>query len=174
MTFVASNPNAIVSAINPRPYYTNYFLGSDQSKWSSNVASYDEVFYTGLYSGVNLSAYSVNDQFKYDFHVAPNADPSLIRMQFDGPSSIEIQNNQLIIHLSTGDIVEQVPYTYQEINNVKYPVACEYVLAPDGKTVAFRFPNGYNTNYALVIDPVLIAATYSGAPASTTTYGHCA
>lgn len=174
MTFVGANPNALVSAINPRPYYTNYFIGSDQSKWSSNVSSYNEVFYTGLYSGINLSAYSVNGQFKYDFIVAPNADPSQIKLQFDGTDGISVQNNMLLIHLSTGDMVEQVPYTWQEINNVKYPVACEYVIASDGKTVSFNFPNGYNHNFPLVIDPVLVAATYSGAPQSTTTYGHCA
>ncbi len=174
MTFVGANPTAIVSAMNPRPYYTNYFLGNDPAKWSSYVASYNEVFYTGIYSGINLSAYSVNDQFKYDFIVAPGADPSQIKMEFTSTNGIEIQNNTLIIHLSTGDMVEQVPYSYQEINNVKYPVACEYVIAPDGRTVSFKFPNGYNQSYALTIDPVLVAATYSGAPASTTTYGHCA
>jgi len=174
MTFVGANPNALVSAVGARPYYTNYYLGNDPAKWSSNVASYTEVFYSGLYSGVNLTAYSVNDQFKYDFIVAPNADPSQIQMRFDHTDGLLIQNNTLIIKLSTGDIVEQVPYTYQVINNVKYPVACEYVLSADGKTVSFRFPNGYNQNYPLTIDPVLVAATYSGAPSSTTTYGHCA
>lgn len=174
MMFVGANPNALVSAVKPRPYYTNYFIGNDPSKWSSFVSSYEEVFYTGLYSGINLSAYSVNNQFKYDFIVAPGADPSQIRMRFDATDGIEVQQNSLIIHLSTGDIVEQVPYTWQEINHVKYPVACEYVIAADGKTVSFRFPNGYNQNYPLVIDPVLVAATYSGAPQSTTTYGHCA
>lgn len=174
MNFVGANPNAIVSAINPRPYYTNYFLGNDQSKWSSYVRSYNEVFYTGLYSGINLTAYSVNNQFKYDFIVAPGSDPSQIKMQFDGTDGISLQNNMLFIHLSTGDIVEQVPYTYQEINGVKYPITCEYVLNVIDNTVSFYFPNGYNQNYPLVIDPILVAATYSGAPQSTTTYGHCA
>jgi len=174
MTFIGANPSAIVSAMNPRPYYTNYFIGNNPAKWSSHVASYEEVFYTGLYSGINLSAYSVNEEFKYDFIVAPGADPSQIKMEFTATDGIEIQNNTLIIHLSTGDMVEQIPYSYQEINHVKYPVDCEYVIAPDGRTVSFRFPNGYNQNYPLTIDPVLVAATYSGAPASCTTYGHCA
>ncbi len=174
MSFVGANPTSFVSASSPRPYYTNYFLGNDPSKWSSGVASFAEVFYTGLYSGINLSAYSVNEQFKYDFIVAPNADASQIQMKFEHTNGLMIQNNTLIIKLSTGDVVEQVPYTYQMINNTKVDVACEYVLAVDGQTVSFYFPNGYNHNFPLSIDPVLIAATYSGAPASTTTYGHCA
>lgn len=174
MKFKGSNPSPIVSAMNPRPYYSNYFLGSDQSKWSSNVASYNEVFYTGLYNGINLSAYSINNQFKYDFIVAPGASPAVIKMEFISTGGIEIQNNMLIIHLSTGDIVEQIPYSYQVINNVKHVVACEYFIESDGRTVSFKFPNGYNQNFPLTIDPVLVAATYSGAPQSTTTYGHCA
>jgi gliding motility-associated-like protein len=174
MTFTGANPSPIVSAMNPRPYYSNYFLGNNPARWSSYVASYNEVFYTGLYSGINLAAYSVNNQFKYDFLVAPGADPSQIRMEFTGTDGIEIQNNMLIIHLSTGDMIEQVPYSYQTINNVKIPVACEYFIEADGKTVTFKFPNGYNQSFQLTIDPVLVAATYSGAPAATTTFGHCA
>lgn len=174
MNFVGANTNALVSAAGPRAYYTNYFLGNDPAKWAVNVPSYSEVFYTGIYPGINISAYSVNDQFKYDFIVAPNADPSQIKMNFDHTNGLMIQNNMLIIKLSTGDVVEQVPYTYQMIGNSKVSVACQYVLAPDGETVSFYFPNGYDHNYPLTIDPVLIAATYSGAPAGTTTYGHCA
>jgi gliding motility-associated-like protein len=166
--------DALISSDGKRSYYTNYFKGNDPSRWASDVPSFSEVFYTGLYSGVNLSAYSVNNTFKYDFIVAPSVDPSVIRMRFEHTNGIEVQNNMLLIHLSTGDIVEQVPYSYQEIGNSKIPVACEYHIEADGKTVTFRFPNGYNQNYKLVIDPVLVAATYSGAPVSTTTYGHCA
>ena len=106
--------------------------------------------------------------------MAPGADPSQIKMTFDHTDGIEIQNNMLLIHLSTGDIVEQMPYTYQEINNTKVSVPCEYFIEADGKTVSFKFPNGFNPNYQLTIDPVLVAATYSGAPQSCTTYGHCA
>lgn len=174
MSFTGCNTSPIVSAMNPRPYYSNYFLGNNPAKWSSYVASYNEVFYTGLYSGINLSAYSANNQFKYDFIVAPGADPSQIKMKFTGTNGIDVQNNMLIIHLSTGDMVEHVPYSYQSINNVKVPVLCEYSIGADGQTVSFKFPNGYNQNYQLTIDPVLVAATYSGAPSSTTTYGHCA
>ncbi len=174
MTFVGANPAATLSAMHPRSHYTNYFIGNNPAKWASHVASYNQVYYSGLYNGINLSAYSVNDQFKYDFIVAPGADPALIKMDFSGTDGIEVRENLLVIHLSTGDMVEQIPYSYQEINNVKYPVSCEYKIAADGRTVTFYFPNGYNHNYPLTIDPVVVAATYSGAPSGTTTYGHCA
>lgn len=174
MTFQGANPAATISAMRPRSHYTNYFIGNNPAKWASNVSSYDQVIYTGIYNGINLSAYSVNDQFKYDFIVAPGADPGLIKMDFSGTDGIEVLNNLLIIHLSTGDMVEQIPYSYQEINNVKYPVSCEYKIAADGHTVTFYFPNGYNQNYPLTIDPVVVAATFSGAQSGTTTYGHCA
>ncbi len=174
MTFQGANPAVVTSAVRPRSYYTNYFIGNDPTKWASEVASYEQVNYTGLYTGINLSAYSTNDRFKYDLIVAPGADPAVIKMNFSGTDGIELQNNSLVIHLSTGDIVEQIPYSYQEINNVKYPVSCEYRIATDGHTVSFYFPDGYNENYPLTIDPVVVAATYSGAPAATTTYGHCA
>lgn len=174
MKFQGADPGVAVSGMHPRAHYTNYFIGNESAKWSSNVASYDQVVYNGIYSGIDISAYSVNNQFKYDFIVAPGADPSQIRMDFSGTDGIEVRNNLLIIHLSTGDIVEQVPYSYQEINSTKYPVNCEYRIEADGHTVTFYLPNGYNQNYPLTIDPAVVAATFSGAPSGTTTYGHCA
>jgi hypothetical protein len=174
MSFLGANPAPTLAASEPRSFHTNYFIGSDPAKWASNVNSYGKINYSDLYNGIDLAAYNVSNQFKYDFIVAPHADPALIKMNFSGTSGIEILNHVLIIHLSTGDIEQQIPYSYQEINGLKYPVPCEYRIDPDGQTVTFHFPDGYDESHSLIIDPTVVAATFSGAPASVTTYGHCA
>src|SRR5690606_10530558 len=66
------------------------------------------------------------------------------------------------------------PYSYQQINGEEVEVISHYKL--DGTRLSFEFPNGYNPEYPLVIDPTLIFATYCGGTsgpyyAHSTTFG---
>lgn len=173
MDFVGSNPNVEISSTNKSSYYNNYFRGSNPANWASEVYMYQNVNYKNIYPGIDIHAYSQNQFFKFDFVVEAGANPNIIKMQFSGADKIIIEENKLIIKTSVGDIIENIPYTYQMINGIKKEVKCSYVLS-ENNMVTFAFPDGYDQNFPLVIDPVLIAATYSGAPAATTTYGHCA
>lgn len=172
MNFVNANPAVEISAQEKITSYSNYFIGNDPSRWASEVASYKVVDYKNLYPGIRLKAYEYSQQFKYDFIVGPGADPANIQLEFKGADRLTIKNNRLIIKTSTGDVIENAPYSYQIINDKTVEVACKYRLSADDKTVWFYFPNGYDKNYELTIDPVLVGATYSGGTGST--YGHCA
>lgn len=174
MNFVGSDPAVAVSGSGKKSWYKNYIRGNDESRWASNVGVYEKVSYTGIYPGIRMVAYAQDGHFKYDFEVAAGADPNQISMQFEGLDELSVKNNRLHIRTSTGMLIENAPYTYQIIDNVKQEVKCQYELSSDGKTVSFRFPSGYNADYPLIIDPVLVGASYSGAPNSCTTYGHCA
>lgn len=181
MIFSGSNPNVQISAFAKQVYYHNYFIGNDSSKWASEVGLFTRINYTGIYPGIDLTAYGQpgsegthTDEFKYDFNVGPGADPMQIKMYFDGADKLLIENNTLIIKTSTGDIIENDPYTFQFINGVKHEVKCSYILSSDGKTVSFLFPLGYNPKFPLTIDPAITGASYSGTPQFTDTYGHCA
>lgn len=165
----ASNTVAL-SAANVLPGYASYFIGNDQTKWSSQVHSFCNVHYTQLYPGIDLDVYSQGIALEYDYTVAANGDASQIRMRYTGADNLQLQNGKLIITTSVGNVTEEIPAAYQWINGAKKIVSCRYTL--NGITVGFEFPQGYDHNYALVIDPVVLAATYSGSTALT--YGHCA
>lgn len=154
-----------------RDEYNNYFLGSDPQKWASKVPLFDQINYKKLYNGIDLEVYDQNNLLKYDFVIAPGADPNQIQMEYEGANALEIDNSNLIIHTSVETITEQKPYAYQLINGQEVEVPCEYELT--GNTVSFIFPSGYNRAHTLVIDPTIIASTLSG---MTTTYafGHSA
>ena len=57
------------------------------------------------------------------------------------------------------------------IDGIIAEVACNYVY--QNGEVRFEFPEGYNTNFKLTIDPELIAATLSGSSGDDN-YGHTA
>lgn len=152
--------------------YNNYFIGNDQSKWGSNCKIFQAVTYENIYPGINVRYYTNEGQLKYDMIVEPGADFSSIVMKYNGVEGLEVNNEQLIIKTSIGEVRELAPYAFQVINGQKKQVACRFKVA--GKTVRFEV-NSYERNAALIIDPVLIFSTFTGSTADnwgyTATYG---
>ena len=154
------------------PFYHNYFIGNDPSKWSTKVPIHQKIIYEELYDGIKLAAYSKDHQFKYDFIVAPGSSPSQIQLDYRGMDALEIDNGNLIIHTSVETVVEHEPYAYQIIDGQEIKVPCDYEL--DYNTVCFSFPQGYDPNYELIIDPTVVAATLTGTVGSSYNFGHTA
>ncbi|HEY8402727.1 MAG TPA: gliding motility-associated C-terminal domain-containing protein [Cytophagaceae bacterium] len=163
LSFVNSNPNAIVTGANAYNYYHNYFIGNDPAKWASNVPLYNEVWYKTIYDKIDLRIYEFNNSLKYEFIVAPKTSPDVIALNYDGLDAIYIKDGELHLKTSVTEIVEKKPVAYQYINNRRIEVPCEFVLR--GSTVSFAFPQGYNKKYELIIDPELIFSTYSNSTA---------
>ncbi len=168
--FIGANKNPTLKGNNKKTAYHNYYLGQNQSKWATNVPIYKGVSYENIYNNIDLKVYSINGYFKYDFVVAPKAKPAKIQMNYTGLDDLEIRNGNLIATTSVGEFIEQAPYAYQIINGIEIQVTCHYKLK--GKTVSFEFPNGYNKNAELIIDPILVGATLSGSTIANE--GHCA
>lgn len=170
VNFVGANQHAAIEKDNPQDFTLNYFIGSDESRWASGVRSYRKVKYVGLYNGIDLLTVEANGNLKYDFIVAPGADPQFIELEFEGLDNLAIVDGDLVLQTSLGEVREMEPFAYQEFSGVIQPVPCVYVL--DGTKVQFSFPNGYDTTKELVIDPVVIASTLSGTPGGGSNYGH--
>ena len=56
--------------------YSNYYLGSDPSRWRSGVGSYSVVRYRDLWPSVDMEIYSASNALKYNIIVHPGGDPS--------------------------------------------------------------------------------------------------
>lgn len=147
-----------------KPYY-NYFLGDDPTRHASGVPSYSGVLYQEIYEGIDLKLYASGVNLKYDFIVAPGADPSCIQGLYAGVVGVRFDaaSGNLIIPTVAGEFVETRPYAYQVIGGRRVTVACEYVLRDT--VMSFTFPEGYDTCEPLVIDPLLIFSTFSGSTA---------
>lgn len=162
MNFVNANTATITS--NPeerKSHYYNYFIGNDPSKWASDVAAYSAVEYNNVYHNIDCRLYENQGGLKYDFIVKAGADANEIQLKYEGASSIEIsEEGRLIVETTLGDIVEDTPYAYQMIDGRKQEVPCHFKLKKG--VVSFRFPEGYNEQYELIIDPTLIFSTYTG------------
>ncbi|MBL1279020.1 MAG: gliding motility-associated C-terminal domain-containing protein [Fluviicola sp.] len=174
LNFLGSNEvNDIEKSIPTKNYY-NYFIGNDKAHWASEVKGYGEAILSSLYDGIDLKLIEEKEQLKYEFHVQPNADANQILLEYVGHEKIHIsKKGDLVIKTSLGEIIEQKPYAYQIINGSIREVKCEFLIEEN----VVRFDLGkFNPNVTLIIDPVLIFATYSGSITDnfgmTATYGN--
>lgn len=160
LNFKGSNEVKTIEKSDPTKQYFNYFLGNDKSKWKSDVHGFSEATLKDLYQGIDLKLIEKEMQLKYEFHVHPRIDPSQIILDFAGHKKLKIEKNgNLVIETSLGAIVEEKPYAYQIKNGKIIDVSCEFVLL--NSEITFKLGK-YDPNIQLVIDPVLIFATYSG------------
>ncbi len=172
-SLIDANKQAKATPFGKLDSYHNYFIGSDSTRWSSHVNLYEGIIYSNIYEGIDLKWYSVGQNLKYDFMVAAGADPSQISFQYDGADDIFFDRGNLIVTTPLGNITEAKPLSYQLINGKIVWVKSEYKIYEN--RISFGFPEGYDSCYPLVIDPVLIFSTYSGSTAdnwgSTATSG---
>jgi len=174
LNFEGANEVSTIEKSHRTETYYNYFMGNDKSKWASDVHGYGEAVLKNLYDGIDLKLIEQQQELKYEFHVQPNIDPSLIVLDYAGQNDLKIdKKGNLVIKTDLGEIIEQKPYAYQIVNGNIREVECDFGL--DGSVVKFNLGK-YNPNVELIIDPVLIFATYSGSDSDnfgmTATYGY--
>lgn len=174
MQLVNANPGVNPVASEPGSTRYNYILGNDRRKWASGLLAYRHVFYSDIYPATDLDVYLNESGVKYDFILHPGADPSYIKMKYEGAEGVKIINQTLYIKTSVGDLIEQAPVAWQIIKGERRPVECRFRLSNDG-SIGFE-TGAYNPEEELIIDPQLIFATYSGSYADdwgfTATYDH--
>lgn len=174
LNFVGSSPIQSITKSAPSTDYYNFFLGNDRSKWASDVHGYSEATLHNLYAGIDLKLIEEQEQLKYEFHVAPNVNPNLIQLDYAGHQKLRIdREGNLWVDTELGSIKENKPYAYQVINGKIKPVVCDFEIT--GKTVRFKMGT-YDMRAPLVIDPILVFATYCGSVTDnfgmTATYGY--
>ncbi|MGR3295114.1 MAG: DUF7948 domain-containing protein [Candidatus Bathyanammoxibius sp.] len=171
----------------------NYFIGNNPSKWHSDLPTYQEIVYPGLYglqndvgarcnvplhdagaaglkpcdthvsthkefshserseesNGVTLRDSSpplaaqndipggtidlvykgIKGGMKYEFIVHPGADPDVIKMSYRGIDGLSIdESGNLIIHTALGDVKDEKPYCYQDIDGERVEVAAGFKI----------------------------------------------
>jgi len=158
---VGARSQADVQALDQLPGISNYFMGSDPAKWRTGIPTYSKVKYDGIYPGVDLVYYGNQRQLEFDFVVAPGADPSTIKLAFQGIDDLEVgPQGDLLLKIGRKEVRMQKPAIYQEGEDGRQPIPGEYVIR-DNHQIGFVVA-AYDTGKPLVIDPVLSFSTYLG------------
>ncbi len=163
MNFVNANSNVTFQKTDKINSHNNYFIGKDKGKWASHVNSWERIVSKNIYNSIDMETQGIQNGIKYQFNVAPGANYKIIQLAFDGVEKIWIQNEELHIKTSVNEMVDQAPVAWQLINGKKQNIACRYVL--NKNIVSFELAKEYNPDFDLIIDPVLVFASYTGSTA---------
>jgi len=160
VVFLNANPQTLTEGREAYSDYQNYYLGDNPAKWKEHVNVFKLVNYSNLYTGIDMNVYGKESNVKYDFVVSPNVNPQQIQLQYNYTNGLSLENGNLHIETAVGTIKELAPVAFQMIQGKKVKVECHYVL--NNNVLSFDFPNGYNTNETLIIDPIVVFSTYTG------------
>ena len=161
LNLVGANPNPAVAGENLQPGKVNYFIGKDPKKWQTNVPTYQQVRYTGVYPGIDLVYYGNQARVEHDFIVAPGADPRQIQMEIQGADRLSLAaNGDLVLHKGSDEVRLQAPILYQPFHGMQVPVTGQYKVQ-NSTHVSFTVGQ-YDQTMPLVIDPVLVYSTFLG------------
>ncbi len=164
ITFIGSSDHAVMAAGSPLAGRVNYFIGNDPSEWRTDLPTYREITYSGLYPGVDLKYTGEGGRLKGNYLITAGADPGLIRWRYSAEGSVQTvisRDGTLQVKLPSGVLLsERTPAAWQEIGGRRVRVDVRYSTGPDG-SVGFAVGT-YDKRYALWIDPTLEYSTYLG------------
>ncbi|RYD82815.1 MAG: PKD domain-containing protein [Sphingobacteriales bacterium] len=160
LEWLGANKNIVPLAKNPSSEYYNYYLTKNQNGWRTGIRAFSKLYYKHFYNGIDMEVEGLDNALKYTYFVEPQTSPEIIKLKLTGAKKLYLQDGNLHIVTTVNSILEEAPIAYQTINKQQVDVPCKFVL--EGNILSFAFPQGYNKNVRLVIDPKVIFATFSG------------
>lgn len=149
-------------AIDKLPGISNYYIGNDPAKWRAKVPQYSRLKRSGVYPGIDIVFYVNEGQLEYDYIVKPGADPSQIRLAFEGVERLQVDyNGDLLLRVGGHELLRQrKPVLYQENQTgQRQEISGGYQLVESKTEVRFVLGN-YDHSRTLVVDPILIYVAY--------------
>jgi hypothetical protein len=164
VNLIDANQNpTIVNAGESEAYY-NYFTTGTPEGGVSNVHSFEQVTYLNIYPNIDLQFIcDAKKGFKYNFIVHPGGDHTQIKLQYKGAEGIKLDNGEIVISTSNGNVTENIPLSYLQETSEEVNVNYKRITKNE---FAFEVKGSYSPKHTLVIDPTpnLVWATYFGTP----------
>src|SRR4029077_1274763 len=161
MKLLNGNPGPQITGAKELPGKVNYLIGNNPRDWRTGVPMYEEVRSREVYPGIDLVFHGDQQRLEYDFQVAPGADPRRIRFRVTGAGKIAVdENGDLVLKAAKTEFRMRKPVMYQQVGEQRQPVDGGFSLQA-GKLVAFRV-GAYNKSMPLVIDPIIVFASFMG------------
>jgi len=137
----------------------NFLIGPEEG-WITGVPLLDGVVYRDVYSGIDVRYGGSGADLKSEYVVRPGAEPSLIRLRYEGTDRLEVgADGSLIIQMGRHSLRETPPLLYQERGGVRQRVEGGFQVT--GNVVSFVV-GGYDRSLPLIVDPVLYYLTLLG------------
>ena len=142
----------------------NYLRGNDPKKWLTDIPTFGRVSYPQIYPGIDLVYHGSGGYVENDFIVSPGADPSRIRITFEGADAMGVESDGTVtIAAGKHRLSWKKPSLYQETATGRRKLVEGRFRQDGNQSIGFEV-GIYDLNLPLVIDPVITYATYLGTP----------
>ena len=142
----------------------NYLRGNDPKKWLTDIPTFSRVTFPQIYPGIDLVYHGSGGFVENDFIVSPGADPSRIRITFDGADTIRLETDgSVTVAAGRRELSWKKPSLYQETATGRKKSVEGRFRQDANQSIGFEV-GIYDLNLPLVIDPVITYATYFGTP----------
>lgn len=176
--FLHANAHPQVQMQKTLPFQVNFMLGyleKCKKEGAIHARAARSIEYTNLYPGIRLRFFLQNGAVKYNIIVEKGAKLSDFQMQFFGVNRLKVKAKRLELTTSVTSIVESIPESYQIAEDgEKQLIDVRYKQDKKTGAVYLKARNA-DENQQLIVDPVLVFATFSGVTADnwgfTATYG---
>ncbi|MGC9778078.1 MAG: SBBP repeat-containing protein [Candidatus Heimdallarchaeota archaeon] len=133
---------------------SNYFLGNRGTY--TNVRSFEAILYNDLWKGIDLYYQATPKGAKYEFRLAPEANPEDISISSEGQEQLSIRKDSLILLKGEGRFIDEGLKVLQEGEEI----AARFVTKGDN---IFGFQlSEYDRTKSLLIDPLLYSTFVGG------------
>ncbi len=128
---------AQAEGLDPLSGKSNYIVGSDASKWRTDVPNFGRVQFRGIYPGIDLVYSGDQSDFTATYNIAAGARPQAIAMLYKkATASIDADGN-LVLRTAGGDVMLTKPRAWQEVSpGTRLMLPAQYVLT--GKKIGFQ------------------------------------
>ncbi|HEX6020759.1 MAG TPA: SBBP repeat-containing protein, partial [Solirubrobacter sp.] len=158
-----ANANRVTPVGGARSAASVNYLTGDQPR--TNVPAFEGVSYRGLWAGTDLSLRGDAGRLKYEFRLQPGADPSAIRLSYEGADRLRVRDDgSLLIDTAIGTLEDAAPVAFQDGRRIP----ARYVV--EGTSYGFALGD-YDRTQPLTIDPALAYSSFLGGSAHENALG---
>ncbi|MDQ1353539.1 MAG: hypothetical protein QG657_3845 [Acidobacteriota bacterium] len=176
LVFRGANPGPEMAPVDVTQHKVNFLIGSDPSKWLTDIQTAKAVMYKNIYQNIDLKVYGIEKQIEYDWIVKPGGNPQDIRIEYKNVKGTRIdEQGNLLIETGFGELMHKKPVSYQTSTAQGEGVGAGSQTCPKNRrdiNVTFKklaentygFEVGaYDRSRELIIDPmVLVYSTFLG------------
>lgn len=155
-----SNPNVeIVAEKKISSYFSYTFKDESGKKVNENfLAGYEKITYKNLYPNIDVEyIFHASEGIKYSITLHPGADPSVIKMKYDGNKNLSINNGNLVVSTKLGDIIDHAPITFYG-GNVPAVIRSQFIKT--GNQISFQL-DAYDNTKTVIIDPWTVTPAFA-------------
>ncbi|MEW6741250.1 MAG: hypothetical protein AB1486_00700 [Planctomycetota bacterium] len=166
LEFVGANAAVVPRGEEKQQAIFSYFKGKPE-EWMTGCPTYAKVVYEDLWPGTDLVYHGTVNRLKYEFIVAPGADPGQIRLAYRGATSVAVSDTgTLEVRTPIASFEDASPIAFQEIDGQRAAVNMTYALHEhvDDASWVYGFDIGaYDKTLPLLLDPeMLVYCGYIG------------